>query len=106
MSAARGHHARAEKDRHANGEAHLSLVVGPARARILAAVDSASTTAKVAAFLGIAPSTASAHLVSLHRAGILTRTRSGRTVHYALSPIGNSLLELFGEPEATADEDR
>jgi DNA-binding transcriptional ArsR family regulator len=84
----------------------LSLLVGPARARVLTAVDDASTTAKVAASLGIAPSTASAHLVSLHRAGILTRRRSGRAVHYALSPLGHSLLDLFGEAEATADEDR
>ena len=83
----------------------LSLLVGPARARVLRAVSRANTTAEVAAALRIAPSTASAHLVGLHRAGILTRTRSGRTVHYRLNPVGTALLALFHESDVIARED-
>jgi DNA-binding MarR family transcriptional regulator len=105
VSAATRHQGSANHALDPNGQACLSLLVGHARARVLAAVKRASTTVEMATSLGIAPSTASAHLVNLHRAGILTRTRSGRSVHYALSPIGKSFLALFREAEATAHED-
>jgi DNA-binding transcriptional ArsR family regulator len=37
-------------------------------------------------------------LARLRRAGLVEAHRRGRRVYYCLSAIGESLLELFGEP--------
>jgi DNA-binding transcriptional ArsR family regulator len=73
----------------------LRLLVGEARAAVIAAVAEPRTTGEVAAAIKISPSTASEHLEVLNRCGIVERRRSGRFVHYELNARGSALVELL-----------
>jgi len=58
----------------------------PARLRIVAMLGTGELCAcQITAVLELAPSTVSAHLAELRRAGLLTERRDGRWVHYRLS---------------------
>jgi len=58
----------------------------PARLRILAVLrDGELCVCQVTALLQLAPSTVSAHLAELRRAGFLTERRDGRWVYYGLA---------------------
>ena len=70
---------------------HLDLVqiyraLGhPARLRIVAMLRAGELCAcQITAVLDLAPSTVSAHLADLRRAGLTTERRDGRWVHYSL----------------------
>ncbi|GIF75115.1 ArsR/SmtB family transcription factor [Asanoa siamensis] len=52
-------------------------------------------TGEVAAALGIAPSTASAHVAHLRRAGLVTTTRAARRARHEPTPLGWQLLDTF-----------
>lgn len=55
----------------------------PARVRILAMLRTGELCAcQIAAVLALAPSTVSAHLAELRRAGLLAERKEGRWVHY------------------------
>ncbi len=59
----------------------------PARLRILAMLRRSELCAcQIIAVLGLAPSTVSAHLADLRRAGLLIARKSGRWAHYRLAP--------------------
>ena len=58
----------------------------PARLRIVAMLGTGELCAcQITAVLALAPSTVSAHLAELRRAGLLTERKDGRWVHYRLS---------------------
>jgi DNA-binding transcriptional ArsR family regulator len=74
----------------------LSRLVGERRARILETLRTAKTTGDVAEAAGIAESTASEHLHELVLAQVVKRFRSGRFVYYALTKVGELLVDELG----------
>ncbi|MFE3635023.1 ArsR/SmtB family transcription factor [Streptomyces sp. NPDC059168] len=66
-------------------------LLGPTRAALLAALARPTSTAQLAARHFLSPATVSYHLGVLHRAGLVTRTRSGRSVLYRRTPSGSRL---------------
>jgi DNA-binding transcriptional ArsR family regulator len=68
-------------------------LLGPARARLLAALRSPATTSALALRFGVTPSAVSQHLAVLHRSGLVDRERSGRRVLYQASELGLALLD-------------
>jgi DNA-binding transcriptional ArsR family regulator len=78
-------------------EQRLELLLGHGRAAVLRALDRPATTTELAARLSYAPSTVSAHLDVLARAGLLERHRVRRRVFYGLNDTGTSLMTLLAE---------
>ncbi|MGX1506883.1 UNVERIFIED_CONTAM: DNA-binding transcriptional ArsR family regulator [Streptomyces graminofaciens] len=72
------------------GEA-LNRLVGPHRADVLRALDVPATTTQLVAQLGLSLGTVGSHLAVLRDAGLVTRTRTGRTVRYEHTPLGAAL---------------
>ncbi|MFI0805232.1 ArsR/SmtB family transcription factor [Amycolatopsis lurida] len=72
---------------------NLAQVVGNARAAILADLETARSTAELAARLGYSPGTVSYHLGALHRARLVTKVRDGRYVLYQRTARAAGLLE-------------
>jgi DNA-binding transcriptional ArsR family regulator len=66
---------------------HVYKALGhPARLRIVAMLRSGELCAcQITAVLELAPSTVSAHLAELRRAGLLTERKDGRWIHYHLA---------------------
>mgnify|MGYP005844280145 CR=1 FL=1 len=63
---------------------------------------------QMTAVLNLAPSTVSAHLAELRRAGLVQERKEGRWVFYALTPEGRFLLntlanEVDSDPVAATD---
>lgn len=60
-------------------------LANPARLRILGLLEAGeSCVCQITAVLGLAPSTVSAHLSDLKRAGLVAERKAGRIVHYRL----------------------
>jgi arsenate reductase/ArsR family transcriptional regulator len=77
----------------------------PARLRILAALrDGELCVCQVTALLHLAPSTVSAHLADLRRAGFLTERRDGRWVYYGLASGADARRVLAGVWAALAGD--
>ena len=68
-------------------------LLGPARARLLGALRSPTTTSALALRFGVTPSAISQHLAVLNRSGLVERQRSGRRVLYQASELGLALLD-------------
>ena len=66
----------------------LDLLLGHGRAAVLRALDRPATTTELARRLSYAPSTVSAHLDVLARAGLVDRHRVRRSVFYGLNETG------------------
>ena len=75
----------------------LELLLGHGRAAVLRALDRPATTTELAARLSYAPSTVSAHLDVLARAGLVERHRVRRSVFYGLNDTGAALVALLAE---------
>jgi DNA-binding transcriptional ArsR family regulator len=73
----------------------LELLVGPARASVLVALDIPATTSELARQLHITAGGISQHLDRLQQAGLVEPHRSGRSVYYQLTERGQALLNLF-----------
>ncbi|MFF3242210.1 winged helix-turn-helix domain-containing protein [Streptomyces sp. NPDC002870] len=71
----------------------IAPVVGNARAALLADLETARSTAELAARIGYTPSTVSYHLSALHRARLVTKVRDGRYVLYQRTAHAAGLLE-------------
>ncbi|MDH6223085.1 helix-turn-helix domain-containing protein [Streptomyces sp. MJP52] len=71
--------------------AEIARLLGPTRAGLLAALTRPASTAQLAARYFLSPATVSYHLGVLHRAGLVTRARSGRSVLYRRTPEGSRL---------------
>ncbi|WP_323182563.1 winged helix-turn-helix domain-containing protein [Streptomyces sp. NBC_00094] len=69
-------------------EEALTGVLGRTRAELLRALDEARTTTGLARRLGVSNATASAHAQALRTAGLITTTRTGRSVHHERTPLG------------------
>jgi DNA-binding MarR family transcriptional regulator len=81
----------------ATDERRLDLLLGSGRATVLRALQQPATTTELAARLRYAPSTVSAHLDVLSRAGLIDRHRVRRSVFYALNETGRALATLLGD---------
>ncbi|WP_407547992.1 winged helix-turn-helix domain-containing protein [Streptomyces sp. Pv4-95] len=67
-------------------------VFGRTRLALLRCLDEALTTTGLARRMGVSNATASAHASALRAAGLLTTTRTGRSVHHARTPLAELLL--------------
>ncbi|WP_242432065.1 helix-turn-helix domain-containing protein [Streptomyces avermitilis] len=66
--------------------------MGRSRARLLAALETPASTTQLAKSLDMAVGAVGDHLTVLRRAGLLRRARSGRSVLYHRTALGDSLL--------------
>jgi DNA-binding transcriptional ArsR family regulator len=82
------------------GGGRLDLLLGAGRATVLRALEQPATTTELALRLSYAPSTVSAHLDVLSRAGLVDRHRVRRSVFYGLNETGRSLAVLLGDVPA------
>ncbi|MET8220766.1 ArsR/SmtB family transcription factor [Streptomyces hirsutus] len=71
--------------------AEMAQLLGPTRAGLLAALTQSASTAQLATRHFLSPATVSYHLGVLHRAGLVARARSGRSVLYRRTPEGSRL---------------
>jgi len=69
----------------------LGGLMGRSRAQLLLALDTPASTTQLARSLGLAVGAVGDHLTVLRRAGLLDRVRSGRSVLYHRTPIGDAL---------------
>jgi DNA-binding transcriptional ArsR family regulator len=67
-------------------------LLGRARAQILEALRSPTTTSDLANALGVTPSAVSQHLAVLRASGLVARERSGRSMLYLTTELGTRLL--------------
>ncbi|MBT2387710.1 helix-turn-helix transcriptional regulator [Streptomyces sp. ISL-11] len=70
----------------------LAGVLGRTRLALLRCLDEPCTTTGLARGIGVSNATASAHASALRAAGLLTTTRTGRSVHHARTPLAELLL--------------
>ncbi|MGY0491057.1 DUF5937 family protein [Streptomyces sp. WG-D5] len=87
---ARGRATISETPPPASGEA-LTRLLGAARARLLHLLAEPASTTELAHRLAVTPGAVSQHLSILYDAGLLLRTRSGRSVRYVRSELGERL---------------
>lgn len=86
---ARGVAALWEKQKPGTG---LAQLIGTTRAAILAALDQPASTTQLAAMLGQAIGTTGDHLAVLRTAGLASSARSGRSVLYLRTAVGDALV--------------
>jgi DNA-binding transcriptional ArsR family regulator len=79
----------------ASFDGRREMLLGHGRAAVLRALDRPATTTELARRLTYAPSTVSAHLDVLARAGLVERHRVRRSVYYGLNDTGRSLVALL-----------
>lgn len=79
----------------------LADVLGRTRLALLRTLDEPHTTTDLARRLGVSNATASTHATALRTAGLLTTTRTGRSVHHARTPLAELLLT---EPRLRLEE--
>ncbi|MFB7542420.1 helix-turn-helix domain-containing protein [Streptomyces zaomyceticus] len=70
----------------------LAAALGRTRAAVLRALAEPRTTTDLARRTGIGNATASAHAAALRAAGLITTTRTGRSVHHEQTPLGTLVV--------------
>ncbi|MEV4391490.1 ArsR family transcriptional regulator [Nonomuraea sp. NPDC049607] len=70
----------------------LALLIGRTRARVLTELAVPATTTHLAALLGQSLGATGGHLAALRRTGLVVGTRTGRSVLYARTPLGDALV--------------
>lgn len=85
----------------ARQEEALRRLLGTSRAAVLLALDEPASTSQLVAILGQSLGGLGDHLAVLREAGLVTRARSGRSVLYSRTPIGDALVAA-SEPAASA----
>lgn len=76
----------------AHPPAALAGVLGQTKARLLTDLTQPASTGVLARRLGLSPGTISEHLRALYSAGLITAHRTGRTVDYRTTELGDALL--------------
>jgi DNA-binding transcriptional ArsR family regulator len=76
--------------------AGLARLLGASRAAVLVALDQPASTTQLMAILHQSLGGLSDHLSSLHGAGLVTRARSGRSVLYRRTPVGDAVVAAAG----------
>ncbi|RVX44179.1 ArsR family transcriptional regulator [Nonomuraea polychroma] len=74
-------------------DADLSSLIGRSRARMLAELAEPATTTQLAALLGQSVGTTGGHVAALRRTGLIAGTRTGRSVLYVRTPLGDALVK-------------
>lgn len=69
----------------------LDALLGATRARLLVSLAVPGSTSHLAHGLGLAVGTVGDHLAVLRRAGLVTRARTGRSVLYRRTPLGDAM---------------
>ncbi|MFE0101907.1 helix-turn-helix domain-containing protein [Streptomyces sp. NPDC059009] len=87
---ARGRAAISEDPPPVTGHA-LDRLLGAPRARLLLLLAEPASTTELAHRLGVTPGAVSQHLAVLYDAGLLSRVRSGRSVRYGRTGLGDEL---------------
>jgi DNA-binding transcriptional ArsR family regulator len=82
--------------RDAGEESALADLLGRTRARLLLALGEPASITQLARSLGLSTGAVSDHLTVLRRAGILDRARSGRSVLYRRTSLGEALVMAPG----------
>jgi DNA-binding transcriptional ArsR family regulator len=80
------------------GPGVLGDLVGRTRAGLLTALGQPASTTQLARSLGLATGAVGDHLAILHGAGLLTKARSGRSVLYRRTPLGDALIAASPGP--------
>jgi DNA-binding transcriptional ArsR family regulator len=70
----------------------VGRVIGRSRARILAQLETPTSTTDLAALTGLTPGGVSQHLTAMHNAGLVAAHRVGRVVLYSRTAIAEALL--------------
>jgi DNA-binding transcriptional ArsR family regulator len=70
----------------------FAALVGRGRAAVMEKVATPFSTTQIARDLGVSPAAVSAHLTVLRRNGLVSATRSGRSVLYQRTALGTSIL--------------
>ncbi len=79
----------------------LARLLGDARARVLDALQTPASTTHLVAQLGLPLGTVGDHLAVLRAAGLVAPARSGRSVLYARTPVGDALVGATDQPPAS-----
>ncbi|WP_221327735.1 helix-turn-helix transcriptional regulator [Actinoplanes sp. L3-i22] len=74
----------------------LAGLLGRSRAQLLIGLGEPASTTHLAAVFTLATGAVGDHLAVLYRAGLVTRARSGRSVLYARTPLGDALVRAAG----------
>jgi DNA-binding transcriptional ArsR family regulator len=74
----------------------LGRLIGPSRAAVLVALEEPASTTQLTAILGQSLGGLGGHLTALREAGLATRARSGRSVLYSRTPVGDALVAAAG----------
>lgn len=77
--------------------AALDALLGRTRATVLRGVQAPCSTTELARRMELSAGAVSLHLTVMHQAGLLVRQRTGRSVLYRLSAIGEALLAGVGD---------
>lgn len=70
----------------------LARLVGRSRAAVLDALDEPTSTTQLVATLALTLGATGDHLATLRAAGLVTRSRAGRSVLYSRTPVGDALV--------------
>jgi DNA-binding transcriptional ArsR family regulator len=93
---ARGVAALWERPGRARPGTALDRLLGPSRAAILTALEEPASTTQLVATLGQSLGAIGDHLAVLREAGLISRARSGRSVLYRRTPVGDALAAADG----------